>query len=384
MSKQFDVIVIGAGSVGVPTALALAQEKLKVLVLDEKASPGQGQNKAAIGGIRATHSDPGKIKTCQRSLEIFSKWEQEHGDDIGWYKMGYSFPAYSFDDAQKLKSLVSKQKEWGLQIDWISKEDYLELVPGINSQDLQGSTYSPHDGSASPLLAINAFYQKSCSYGATYMFKQKVTSISKEENGIYQVKTPTDAYHAPWVINAAGSHAREIGSLLGLDLPVNPDSHEGGITEPVQPFFKAMVVDMRPSATSMNYYFYQNNEGQVVFCITPKPLIPGTDSDSTSCFLPTVAQRMINLYPRLKYLKVRRTWRGQYPMTPDGFPIVGEQEGFPGFINAVGMCGQGFMIGPGLGEVLTRLVTDNLNTDDQEVLDCFSPRRDFSGGEQFK
>jgi len=59
---EFDVIVIGAGSVGNPAAYFLAREGLRVLVLDELASSGQGQNKAAIGGVRATHSDPAKIR----------------------------------------------------------------------------------------------------------------------------------------------------------------------------------------------------------------------------------------------------------------------------------------------------------------------------------
>ena len=55
-TKVYDAIIIGAGSVGLPTAFFLAQAGLKPLVIDQFASPGQGSNKAAIGGIRATHS----------------------------------------------------------------------------------------------------------------------------------------------------------------------------------------------------------------------------------------------------------------------------------------------------------------------------------------
>ena len=106
--KNYDVIIIGAGSVGVPAALSLAQDKIKVLVIDALASPGQGQNKKAIGGIRATHSDKGKILTCQRSIDIFSTWEEIHGDDIGWIQNGYSFPAYTNEDAEKLKNYVKR------------------------------------------------------------------------------------------------------------------------------------------------------------------------------------------------------------------------------------------------------------------------------------
>ncbi len=387
--KSHDVIIIGAGSVGVPAALALARNKVKVLVIDAFASPGQGQNKKAIGGIRATHSDKGKINTCKRSIEIFSTWKDLHGDDIGWIQNGYSFPAYTDRDEKKLKDLMKIQKSFDLNINWLSPKEYEVLVPGINMEGLKGATYSPEDGSASPLLAINAFYFKSLEYGAEYKFREKVQAISISNDREIKVKTDKGDYTAAKVINAAGNFARDIGQLIGLDIPVVPDSHEGAITEPVERFFGPMIVDLRPSedpATedSANFYFYQNNEGQVIFCLTPKHLIKGTASNATSVFLPQVAKRMVALFPKLANLKVRRTWRGQYPMTPDGFPIVGATLEYPNFINAVGMCGQGYMLGLGLGELLTRIVTCGLTKDDIEVLSHFNLYRDFSGAEQFK
>ncbi len=381
--NNYDVIVIGAGSVGVPTALASAEKKLKVLVVDALSSPGQGQNKKAIGGIRATHSDFGKIKISQRSIEIFSGWKEKFEMDIGWISNGYSFPAYSDKDEKKLKDLLKIQKSFGLNIDWISAEDYKKLVPGINEENLKGSTYSPEDGSASPLLAINAFYLKSQHFGAEYKFRERVINLQKTAES-FQVTTDKGEYFCKFVINATGNEAAEIGKMLDFDLPVVPDSHEGAITEPVERFFGPMVVDMRPSKDSANYYFYQNNEGQVIFCITPTPPFYGTDSDSTSWFLPKVAKRMVSLFPKLKNLKVRRTWRGQYPMTPDGFPIVSDTKEFPGFIQAVGMCGQGFMLGPGLGELIVRMITNELSADDRRILKSFTLDRDFSGMEQFK
>jgi sarcosine oxidase subunit beta len=387
--ESFDVIIIGAGSVGVPTAMSLARNKVKVLVIDSLASPGQGQNKKAIGGIRATHSDKGKISVCQKSLEIFSTWKKNHGDDIGWIQNGYSFPAYTDEDARRLKDLMKIQKSFNLDINWLTPEEYQKIVPGINMQDLKGATYSPKDGSASPLLAINAFYFKSIEYGAMYRFKEKVTAINIESDKQIIIKTDKGHYKATRVINAAGNYAKKIGQMIGLDLPVEPDSHEGAITEPVQRFFGPMIVDLRPSLDpttqdSANFYFYQNNEGQVIFCLTPKHLIKGDASESTSVFLPQVAKRMVDLFPKLANLKVRRTWRGQYPMTPDGFPIVGETRPFPNFINAIGMCGQGYMLGPGLGELLTRVVTCELTRDDIDVLKHFTLYRNFTEAEQFK
>ena len=88
--------------------------------------------------------------------------------------------------------------------------------------------------------------------------------------------------------------------MAGLDVPVVSESHEAGVTEPVAPFLRPMVVDVHPTEDSANYYFYQHATGQVVFCMTPSPPIVGTDRRETSVFLPQVAQRMVNLVPRLR------------------------------------------------------------------------------------
>lgn len=384
MKKNYDVAVIGAGSVGVPAALALTRAGLSVLVLDPHPSPGQLSNKKAIGGIRATHSDFGKIRICQRSIEIFSTWKEAEGDEIGWMSNGYSYPAYSDEQARKLKELMKVQHGFGLNIGWLSPEEYTELVPGITMDGLRGSTYSPQDGSASPLLALNAFYFKSLAAGAEYRFGERVTSLRRRDGRITAVVSDRGEYGCGEVINAAGNDARSVARMAGLEVPVDPDNHEGAITEPVKPFFRPMVVDIRPEPGSANYYFYQNHEGQVVFCITPDPPILGVQPEATSVFFPQVARRMVRLYPRLASLRVRRSWRGQYPMTPDGFPIVGRAAGIDNYVHAVGMCGQGYMLGPGLGELLSRIVTRRETVEDARVLQSFRPDRPFSGIEALK
>jgi len=88
--------------------------------------------------------------------------------------------------------------------------------------------------------------------------------------------------------------------------------------------------------------------------------------------------------PRLKNIRVRRTWRGLYPMTPDGFPIIGWSQEVNGFLQAAGMCGQGFMLGPGVAELLARMVTNELTEKDREILPFVSPYRKFEGQEKLK
>ena len=375
---NYDVIIVGAGSIGVPTAWALGQKKLKTLVVDKRPSPGQGENKHAIGGIRATHSDAAKIIVCLRSLEIFAGWQEKFGDDIEWLKGGYTFPVYRQTEKKLLKSFLPMQKKYGLNIDFVGPKKIREVVQGINPEGLIGGTFSPDDGSASPLLSINAFYRQAKKNGVAFKFKTEVTKIIQTKGAVTGIKTPADTYSAPVVIDAAGAGSRELSRSIGCSIAVTPESHEAGITEPVQRFCSTMVVDLRPGPGTKNYYFYQNKHGQVIFCITPDPPITGNDYCETAVFLPQVCARMTRILPRLKNLRVRRVWRGLYPMTSDGYPLVGWNRDVKGLLHAAGMCGQGFMLGPGLGEVVARMVTDSCTKQDKRVIDKFSLYRDLS------
>jgi sarcosine oxidase subunit beta len=382
--NHFDVIVIGGGSVGTPTALSLQQAGYKTLVLDQFASIGQGSNKKAIGGIRATHSDPAKIRLSLRSIEIFSTWRERYGDDIEWFKGGYVFVARREREEKILKELLVTQKSFGLNIDWLDSEPMLELVPDLNPNGLRGGTFSPDDGNASPLLSIHAFYRQARAIGAEFRFNEKVTDVIVEHGQVKGVRTDKGCYYAGVVVNAAGPWAEEVGKLVGITVPVTPDAHESAITEPVARFLDPMIVDIQPMPGSSNYYFYQHYTGQIVFCITPSPQIWGLDMRETSSFLPMVARRMVDLMPRLKNIRVRRTWRGLYPMTPDGFPLVGWSQEVQGYLLAAGMCGQGFMLGPGIGELIARIIGGSTNHEDEETLSYLSPYREFAGQELLK
>jgi sarcosine oxidase subunit beta len=384
MNKSYDLIVIGAGSIGVPVAMEFSKKKQSVLVIDALSSPGQGEDKKAIGGIRATHSDKGKIFVCRKSIELFSHWKEAYGDDIQWRRNGYSFPAYTNEHENLLKDLMKIQHDFGLNITWLSPEEYRGLNPGITMEGMRGSTYSPGDGSASPLLFTQSCYFKALEYGAEFRFKETVVGFHIEKTLITVVKTDKGEYRSANVLNAAGASAKKVSQMAGITIPVHPDSHEAGISEPVKPFMGPMIVDMREDVGSKNFYFYQNTEGQVVFCLTPDPPIWGGDTRATSIFLPMIAKRLISIMPMLVNLKVRRTWRGHYPMTPDGFPIVGKMKELENFYQAVGMCGQGFMLGPGMAELIYRVVTGNYNDDDPDILNNFDPYRNFKGQEIFK
>jgi sarcosine oxidase, subunit beta len=377
VTERFDAIVVGAGSVGVPTALAFAEAGARPLVVDAAASLGQGAHKAAIGGVRATHGDPAKVRVATESLATFSTWHEVHGDDIDWVTSGYAFVAYRPEEATLLRRLVERQRGVGLDVAWLDGDDLHERVPALRRDGLLGGTLSPGDGHCSTLKAGHAMAAAARRAGATFRFGERVLELTRRGDAVVGVRTERGTYEAGVVVNTAGSAAVALAASVGDALPITSELHEAGITEAVAPFLGPLVVDIRPGPGSANVYAYQTRDGQVVFCLTPDPPLLGDDLSDTSAFLPQVARRLVDLMPRLRHARVRRTWRGVYPMTPDGSPLVGRSHSVDGLVHAAGMCGQGLMLGPGVGTLVTRLVRGELRPGDQETLAAWRPERAF-------
>lgn len=382
--NTYDVIIIGAGSIGTPTAYFLSKAGLNVLVIDKNPSVGQDSNKHAIGGIRATHSEPAKIYLGNRSLDVFSTWEEQHHDDIEWQQGGYSFVAYDETNASVLKDLIAWQQQNDLNISWLDKDDLLGVIPNINPNGLIGGTFSPEDGSASPLKAAFSFHNQAVEAGAIFHFNERVVDFIADNGRVRGVKTDKGEFYSQWVVNASGGWAKPLSAKIGLHVPVDPDSHEAAITEPVARIFHPMIVDMRSRPGSANFYFYQHLTGKIIFCMTPDPPILGIHTIASSAFLPKAARRLIEIMPILKHIRVRRVWRGIYPMTPDGSPIIGKVEGLEGFLLAVGMCGQGFMFGPGVGQLLMHVILNEIDEADKIILESLSYHRNYVTDEVLK
>jgi len=338
--------------------------------------------------VRATHSDPAKIQICLKSIDIFSKWKEKTGTDIGWKGGGYSFPVYREKEEKILKSILPIQKKFGLNIDWYESKEISKVILGINKKNLIGGTYSPNDGQVSPLLASESFTNEAMKLGAEFRFNECVSDLilegDKDDLRVTGVKTKKDVYKADAVVNAAGAHASNICRMAGLDIPVNPDSHEAGITAPVKQFLDPLIVDLRPGkeGKTSNFYFGQCSEGQIIFCYTPIKIFPGENRYSTSEFMPVMARRLVELIPRFKNLIIRRIWRGLYPMTPDGIAVVGKPKNVKGFYLGIGMCGQGLMMGPGVGSNLASLISKGRPEVDKKVFELLSPNRDFYSGKK--
>jgi len=130
--------------------------------------------------------------------------------------------------------------------------------------------------------------------------------------------------------------------------------------------------------------FINIHQAKSFFALHPDPPIFGFLNQNTSSFFNAGPQRLIELMPKLMNIRLRRSWRGTYPITPDGLPILGPVESVKGYLLATGLCGQGFMLGPGVARLLTHLIEGNLNAKEQNCLESLSIERAFTSVEKLK
>lgn len=377
MKKTCDAIVIGGGIIGAATGYYLAKKGLKVYLF-EKEFPCSGSTGRCIGGIRQQFSHELSIQVMLESINIFSTLEQEFYKPLEWFQGGYVFLAHSEEKKNDYLSAISIQKKFGLPVEFISVDECLKIVPGLNPEGLIGGAYCPTDGQANPFLTTYGYLDGIKRLKGKIFDYTEVVKINLAGDKVRSVITHKgDEFYSPVILNAAGPFARNIGKMTGLDIPVYPDRHESMVTEACERLFDPMIVDYR----SDGCYFVQNyGTGHFIGCYTPEPIVPGERVDATDEFLTEMPRRMVRLVPALKNLKVLRQWAGSYEMTPDGNPIV-DRTPIKGFYISAGMCGHGFMFGPALAKFMAEMITAG---ESSIPLDDFALNREFKNAEAMK
>ncbi len=376
MKNSADIIIIGGGIIGCATGYYLTRKGLKVFLF-EKDYMTAGSTGRCIGGIRQQFSTELSIKIAMESVKKFKIMQEELGMDVEFEQDGYLFLAHNREKEDTYKKLISLQQKMGLDVEYVDVKTIKEIVPGINTEGLLGGAYCPSDGQANPFLVVDAYARKIRENGKIFL-RCEVRNINHEAGKVVSITTSDgQVYFAPVVVNATGPFIRKFSEPLGLDIPIYPERHESLITEPIEVFFKPMIVDYRPDGC----YFHQKaKQGSIIGCYTPVPNIPGLDTHSSFEFISEMGRRMARLIPKLENIKIIRQWSGSYEMTPDGNPIL-DRTDIEGLWIIGGFCGHGFMLGPEIGYIAAEYITTGKPPYD---LSEFRLKRDFSSKEIMK
>src|SRR3989441_2874074 len=224
MTETADVVIIGSGIVGSSVAYHLAQAGCtNVLVLEREAHQGKGSTGKSMGGVRAQFSTRVNIQMSKYSIDFFSRFDDVVGHPADYRAHGYLFCATNESHLGYLKANRERQNALGVtNVEWVSPEDIVKMVPQLRVDDILGGTYCPTDGFVDPHSVMMGFMLKARERGVRLWLNTKVTGIDVKQGQVSGVTTTQGQVSTPVVVNAAGAWAAEVAKLAGAQLPVEP------------------------------------------------------------------------------------------------------------------------------------------------------------------
>ena len=330
-----EAVVVGGGVIGLSTAFHLARSGVDVVVV-EQDELGSGSTCRAAGGVRAQFSDEVNVELGLRSLRAFETFREELGQEIDLHQVGYLFLLDDPADVARFERDVVLQNSLGVPSRMLDVAEAAALSPLISTDGLLAAAYSPTDGHCTPESVVLGYAGAARRHGATILRRTTVEGIDHEGGAITGVRTTAGTIATDTVVCAAGAWSREIGAMVGVDLPVTPERREIVVTEPVP------GLDPRTPFTidfATTFYFHREGPGLLMGISDPE-------------LLPDAVGRRA---PGLSDVGVAGGWAGLYENTPDHNALIGEAEGVSRFLYATGFSGHGFLMGPAVGEVVRDL-----------------------------
>ena len=341
MRPETDVLIVGAGIMGLAIAYHLARLGVRDVVVVERDYLGSGASGRNGGGIRMQWASETNIRLMLESVELCRGFAQELGVNVWLRQGGYLFLARRDEERTRMERNVALQNRCGVPTRMLSPEEARGIVPELDVRGVAAACFNPRDGILFPWPFLWGYANQAAARGVAIHTQTAVTAIEPGSRG-FRVETTKGPLRAQRIVCCAGAYSPEVARLLGLELPNRPHRHEILSTEPLKPFLGPMV-----SVLSSGLYLSQSMRGEIVTGVT----VPDVDDGrvhlgSRLRFLTTLASELLRVMPRLAGIKVLRQWAGPYDTTPDHNPIVGEVPSHPGFFLACGFMGHGFMMAP--------------------------------------
>lgn len=359
------VVIVGGGVMGLSTAYHLAAAGVRDVVLVEQAELGSGSTCKAAGGVRAQFSDAVNIELGLRSLETFEKFQHEFDQEIDLHQVGYLFLLDQPGQVAAFEQNVALQNELGATSRMIDVAEAKRLSPLIDTDGLLAAAWSPSDGHCTPESVVLGYARAARRAGARLVRGCSVTDVATDGSAITAVQTSHGTIRTDTVVCAAGAWSRQIGDMVGVDLPVQPLRRQILTTEP--------MADLDPHTPftidfSTSFYFHGEGPGLLLGMSDPDEE-PGFRLGRCDDWLPRLGEAVERRAPRIAEVGIAGGWAGLYEMTPDHNALVGEAPQMSRFLYATGFSGHGFLMGPAIGEVMRDLYLGNQPVVDVTGLD---------------
>src|SRR3954452_4254082 len=371
MKSHAKVVVIGGGVVGCSVLFHLARHGWTDVVLLERDELTSGSTWHAAGGMHTINGDPNVAKLQKYTINLYKEIEELSGQATGVHLTGGVLLAATEARLDWLRGVVAKGRYLGIDLEEISPNEAAELMPLLDPKQFVGAVRNKEDGHLDPSGVTHAYAKAARKLGAEVERFTKVEDIVRRPDGLWRVITNKGEVIAEHVVNAGGLWAREVGRMIGLELPVLAMEHMYLITEDMTEVaeYNAATGRELPMGLDFDGEIYIRQEGGAMLLGTyEQACVPWSPREAPWTFdkqlltpdLDRIAPSLeiaFKHYPAMADAGIKTVINGPFTFAPDGNPLVGP---VPGVRNCWVACAvmAGFSQGGGVGLTLARWMAD--------------------------
>lgn len=362
MKSHYQVVVIGGGVVGASVIYHLAKYGWKDVCIIERNVLTAGSSWHAAGGVHALNADPNMAALQAYTIDLLSKIEQESGQSIGLHMTGGVTVASAPARWEWLQAAYRIFQTIGIEDCYLmNPQEIKEKCPIMDVDGVIGGLWADREGYVDTTGTVQAYAIAARKMGAEVIEHNRVLELKQRSDGSWDVLTEQGMVQAEHVVNAGGLWAKQVGRMVGLELPVSPLEHHYLVTESI-PEVAALDFEV-PMTVDLEGFTYMRQDQQGVLIgiyelnhqhwnIDGAPWDYGIELiqeniDRISDELTMAYTR----YPVLENVGIKNWVNGAFTFSPDGNPLVGPVRGIKNYWLACGVMA-GFLQGGGVGKTL--------------------------------
>ncbi len=370
MQSQARVVVIGGGVVGCSVLYHLAKAGWTDSLLIERSELTSGSTWHAAGGCHTINGDPSVAKLQKYTIELYREIEELSGQATGHHMTGGVMLASTQSRFDWLKSMAAKGQYQGIETEVITPEQAHELMPLLDPSQFVGALRTVVDGHLDPSGVTYAYAKSAKKLGANYVTHTKVEGITRARDGGWIVSTNKGDVACEHVVNAGGLWAREVGRMVGLELPVLAMEHMYLLTEDMPEVAEINHKTGKEVVHAVDFdgeLYLRQERGGMLMGTYEKACVPWSERQTPWEFGHELLQPDIDRiapsleigfehFPAFANAGIKQIINGPFTFAPDGNPLIGPIRGLPGMWSACAVMA-GFSQGGGVGLALANWIT---------------------------
>lgn len=354
--------MIGGGVVGASVLYHLTKFGWKDVALIERAELTAGSTWHAAGGFHTLNADPNISALQEYTINVYAEIEKISGQSVGVHMTGGVQIASDPQRWEWLQSAWAIYQSIGIETArLVSPDEIRALCPIVDIHGVLGGMHDSKEGYVDPYGATQAYAAAARIQGADLVLHNRVTGLRTRADGRWELTTERGVVIADNVVNAGGLWAKQVGRMVGVDLPVTPMEHHYLVTEDI-PEIAALRSEMGTVVDLDGFtYMRQERNGVLLGVYERQPKhwnMEGAPWDYGAELLPEDIDRIspellkgFARYPCLARTGIKKWVNGAFTFTPDGNPIIGPVRGVKNYWVACGVMA-GLSQGGGVGKSL--------------------------------